>query len=777
MKCYGCVLWQATDDANPWGVKPTGSLFMLGTWFPKGASIGIHNLRFDDSLAGTAVLSRRMQDYPDIRPTKVEHRYHTFLELHELNQTLVAPMHYHEEGAGAVGAISLYRKASAPRFDDESKAQLATILEVLPTLIASSRQAARLELLGRVGQAFNLTANRGKGPLPFRRALSKITTAISHAFHTCEAMVVLRVSERDDENFRCGAATWARTAPTALRKRLSERVHRAVATDRSFTSLCLTARLPVRVLDLSKPQADIKAWRALGFTDFGWGKVEQVEADARAVLGVNKTATLPPLSFMAGPILHGDELIGAVRCWVPRLGLAYFSHADEQLLEAVAAQIAQAWKADQQRRSVEIETAAWRMAAETLVERDPLQYGGEHSGEVSAMCIDALNLADQVFSTSLVNDVQLLDHGTNELVSAYRPVLDPARRLQGSAWDAKFKRGLSVDRASPDPAVSAFRSREVVVVEVGPDYSSRFERVSWMIAAPIPDREGCRGVLTIRGDGAVPNYGRTMASLIGSRLGLQLGVLRDRAVTDRALEQKRSNQESMARALQAINHQMRGPLIQAVRMLRSVADKATSPELQDRLSHVQALVEDARRACRSAALFAEIERGGTVRERSNHLSPDQIAQIVHSAICYIKVGVDPDRRLQVDFDQSTLKHLPEQGLHLDEELLQHALSNLIDNACKYSYRDTTVQIEFGRNKRGLYLSVVNQGLEITREEARDLTRPGYRGTRAQLSTGEGAGLGLSIVDKVMSAMGGRLHIEPTDRRGKNHFRLYVSESL
>jgi len=52
-----------------------------------------------------------------------------------------------------------------------------------------------------------------------------------------------------------------------------------------------------------------------------------------------------------------------------------------------------------------------------------------------------------------------------------------------------------------------------------------------------------------------------------------------------------------------------------------------------------------------------------------------------------------------------------------------------------------------------------------------MTKRGWRSELAWKSAGEGDGIGLWIVDAIMKAHGGRLQITPTDRLGRNEFRL------
>jgi hypothetical protein len=94
LNCYGCILWQGTEGCNPKSKPPIGGLFMLGTWFPKSATFGIHNLELEDTVAGSVVLKQKPCIVNNIRKGGGKHANHPFLIRHKINKTLAAPFRY-----------------------------------------------------------------------------------------------------------------------------------------------------------------------------------------------------------------------------------------------------------------------------------------------------------------------------------------------------------------------------------------------------------------------------------------------------------------------------------------------------------------------------------------------------------------------------------------------------------------------------------------------------------------------------------------------------------
>jgi two-component system sensor histidine kinase KdpD len=110
-------------------------------------------------------------------------------------------------------------------------------------------------------------------------------------------------------------------------------------------------------------------------------------------------------------------------------------------------------------------------------------------------------------------------------------------------------------------------------------------------------------------------------------------------------------------------------------------------------------------------------------------------------------------------------------VHIDPELIGLAFSQLVENACRYSWPDTNVRIELGRSEGMGTITVWNSGPAIEPADRERIFERFYRGSEARLGA-PGTGLGLYVARKIARAHGGDVVLLDT-RNDEIGFRLSV----
>ena len=104
---------------------------------------------------------------------------------------------------------------------------------------------------------------------------------------------------------------------------------------------------------------------------------------------------------------------------------------------------------------------------------------------------------------------------------------------------------------------------------------------------------------------------------------------------------------------------------------------------------------------------------------------------------------------------------------LDGHLVQQALNNLIENAIKYSDKNTTIAIEASKDENFLTINVKDEGFGIAEEHIPRLFERFYRVDKSRSRDIGGTGLGLSIVKHIVNILGGTIEVESVPGKGSN----------
>lgn len=114
------------------------------------------------------------------------------------------------------------------------------------------------------------------------------------------------------------------------------------------------------------------------------------------------------------------------------------------------------------------------------------------------------------------------------------------------------------------------------------------------------------------------------------------------------------------------------------------------------------------------------------------------------------------------------------GVMADPELLQLALRQLLDNACKYSAPGSAVSVSIDSQDKWVAIRTSNSGSRIRPSERSRIFERFYRGAEAA-HRAPGSGLGLYVARKIVHAHGGSLDLETGITNNNNNketaFRL------
>ena len=125
-------------------------------------------------------------------------------------------------------------------------------------------------------------------------------------------------------------------------------------------------------------------------------------------------------------------------------------------------------------------------------------------------------------------------------------------------------------------------------------------------------------------------------------------------------------------------------------------------------------------------------------------------------------------RFQMDAAGFAFKFSPpseEIQLNLDGDAVKQALTNLLDNAIKYSHEQKEVKILIQKKEPVVEIQVMDKGIGIPASEKDKIFEKFYRSEEARQLFPRGVGLGLKIVKHIMDAHKGDIKVESPPKGG------------
>ena len=200
--------------------------------------------------------------------------------------------------------------------------------------------------------------------------------------------------------------------------------------------------------------------------------------------------------------------------------------------------------------------------------------------------------------------------------------------------------------------------------------------------------------------------------------------------------------------IQSFIHNIKSPIgtIKTVLMQLIKSELDNKRELKERLGDTALMqIESLLLQSEKILTIAKYENGIPIIHRTKTDVNEMIAELKDKFSISSNKQISIRTSVSIDGDQDT---------YFDRSLIREALSNLIDNAIKYSGNSVKVSIDCHTSENVLQFRVTDNGYGISEKDQRHIFEKFERGAAIKRREAIGFGLGLSYVKLVTEAHGG-----------------------
>ena len=223
-----------------------------------------------------------------------------------------------------------------------------------------------------------------------------------------------------------------------------------------------------------------------------------------------------------------------------------------------------------------------------------------------------------------------------------------------------------------------------------------------------------------------------------------------------SLKKEQDLNELKTKFLSLVSHEFKTPLSGILTSATLVGKYEKEEQQEKRDKHLYTIKNKVKYLDNILNDFLSIERletGKVTYKYSTFPLSKVINEVVYDANMLLKDG----QRINYPND------IDEYTLEFDEKILELILSNLINNAIKYSGENTIIDMQVAFENDWLTFHIIDQGMGIPEKEQEFIFKRYFRAENALLD--QGTGIGLNIVKSHLENLGGTITFTSTENVG------------
>jgi signal transduction histidine kinase len=276
------------------------------------------------------------------------------------------------------------------------------------------------------------------------------------------------------------------------------------------------------------------------------------------------------------------------------------------------------------------------------------------------------------------------------------------------------------------------------------------------IVVPVRAQGGVVGLLVIAGVDALDEEQRRRLLMVAGILGLGVGQAASVDELHQEAERSRRLERLKSEFLNIAAHELRSPL-GIIRGYASMLSEGTLPE-PDRGAALTRIAEKAEEMARQISEMLETARLETLGLELE-LEPLDLVDVIDEAVHAMRPLIGANHRFVVEAKRDAI------AVVADRRRLTTTLTNLIDNAIKYSPAGGEIEVSCEHDGRVASIVVRDHGIGINAEQAHLLFTRFGRLVTPETSHIRGTGLGLYLARETARLHGGDILVTSTPGGG------------
>lgn len=223
-----------------------------------------------------------------------------------------------------------------------------------------------------------------------------------------------------------------------------------------------------------------------------------------------------------------------------------------------------------------------------------------------------------------------------------------------------------------------------------------------------------------------------------------------------SLRKERELNELKTKFLSMVSHEFKTPLTGILTSTTLIGKYTESEQQQNREKHLKTITGKVKYLNNILDDFLSVERletGKVTYKYSYFPLTKTLNEVIYDANMLLKEGQEILYPKQID----------DIVLYFDEKILELILSNLINNAIKYSPEHSVIEVEAYEEGEMVHICVKDQGIGIPENEQKYIFNRYFRAENAL--TNQGTGIGLNIIKSHLENVGGSISFKSKQHLG------------